>query len=89
MTLNQFLDVAYTLLVDEYRRLGASLTEALDRTREYAAGGHRIALATAGGNVEEATVTSAPQSGLTPEELQNERALAALEEAMSGVGGVR
>ena len=84
MTLTQFLDVAYTLLVEEYRRLGANLTEALDRTREYAAGGHRAEPVTAGGNAREA-VTAAPQSGLTAEELENERALRALEQMMEGV----
>lgn len=82
MTLNQYLDVAYTLLVEEYRRLGANLTEALDRTREFAAGGHRKSV-TASGNARE-TVTQ-PQSTLTPEELENERSLAALEQAMQGV----
>lgn len=87
MTLNQFLDVAYTLLVEEYRRLGANLPEALDRTREYAAGGRKPVI-TVSGNTREA-VTAAPQSGLTPEELANEQALIALEQAMASVGGVR
>lgn len=86
MTLNQFLDAAYALLVEEYRRLGANLSEALDRTREYAAGGHnrKQEPVTASGNAREA-VTAVPQSGLTAEELQNEAALAALEQAMQGV----
>ena len=85
MTLNQFLDAAYALLVEEYRRLGANLSEALDRTREYAAGGHmKKEPVTASGNAREA-ITVVPQSGLTPEELENERSLAALEAAMQGV----
>ena len=83
MTLNQFLDAAYALLVDEYKRLGSSLTEALARTREYAAGGSRPV--TASGNEEERPPLRAVQSGLTPEELQNEQALAALEQLMGGV----
>ena len=41
MTLTQYLDLAYVMLVDEFRRLGANLTEALERLREYAAGGHK------------------------------------------------
>jgi len=83
MTLNQFLDAAYALLVEEYRRLGANLSEALDRTREYAAGGHKKESITASGNRE--AVTEVPRSNLTSEELENERALVALEEAMTGV----
>jgi hypothetical protein len=87
MTLTQFLDVAYALLVEEYRRLGAHLTEALDRTREYAQGGRKHSPLTVSGNTEEA-VTAVPQHSLTAEELANERALAALEQMMSGVGAV-
>jgi hypothetical protein len=87
MTLTQFLDVAYALLVEEYRRLGANLTEALDRTREYAQGGHKHPPLTVSGNTKEA-VTAVPQHSLTAEELANERALAALEQMMSGVGAV-
>ena len=87
MTLNQYLDAAYALLVEEYRRLGANLSEALDRTREFAAG-RKVEVVTADGRTE--TVTQ-PQNTLTPEELANEQALAALESAMSGVGvgGIR
>lgn len=88
MTLSQFLDAAYYLLVEEFRRLGASLAEALERTREYAAGGHRRKqeepVITAGGN---APVRE--MSPLSAEELQNEASLAALEVALAGVGGVR
>lgn len=82
MTLSQFLDVAYALLVDEYRRLGSNLTEALDRTREFAAG--RPKIVTASGNQQEA-ITPVPSSQLTAEELANERAMAAFEQAMQGV----
>lgn len=84
MTLTQFLDAAYALLVDEYRRLGSSLMEALSRTREYAQGGHRPVV-TASGNEERPSLQVVPQSTLTPEELQNEQALAALEQMMGGV----
>lgn len=82
MTLNQFLDVAYALLVDEYKRLGSSLVEALASTREYAAGGHRPV--TASGNDDERPALRAVPD-LSPEELQNEQALAALEQMMNGV----
>lgn len=82
MTLTQFLDAAYALLVDEYRRLGSSLTEALGRTREYAQGGHRAV--TAEGNEEQPSLQAA-QSNLTPEELQNEAAMAAFKDLMGEV----
>lgn len=81
MTFSHFLDAAYALLVDEHRRLGASLTESLERTREYAAGYRPEEIVPAGGNTE--YVRAAP--GLTKEELENERALAALEEMMGGL----
>jgi hypothetical protein len=83
MTLNQFLDAAYALLVNEYLRLGAHLTEALDRTREYAQGGRKHSPLTASGNEE--AITAVPQSSLSAEELENERALVALEQMMNGV----
>jgi hypothetical protein len=83
MTLNQFLDAAYALLVDEYRRLGSGLVEALDRTREYAAG-YRIEPLTASGN-EGAATPVRKQPDLTPEELENERMLAAFESMMGDV----
>lgn len=81
MTLNQFLDVAYATLVDEYRKLGALLTEALDRTREYAAGGHKIV--TAGGKTEDRAPVVVDNTAA-----QNDAALAELERMMSGVGGL-
>lgn len=84
MTLSQFLDAAYALLVDEYRRLGASLTDALERTREYSAG---FRPGTAGGKETERT-----KPALVPEienhEAQNEMALVQLEAMMSGVGSL-
>jgi hypothetical protein len=85
MTLNQFLDAAYALLVQEHVRIGASLIEALSNTREYAAGfkeEEEEELIPAGGNTP--ALRSLPQ--LTPEELANEQSLAAFEELMGGVG---
>jgi hypothetical protein len=83
MKLNQFLDAAYALLVDEYRHLGSSLVESLDRTREYAAG-NRKGRYTASGN-EELAAQVAPQSDLKPEELRNENAMAMFEQMMGDV----
>jgi hypothetical protein len=83
MTLNQYLDVAYATLVDEYRRLGANLTEALERTREYAAGFTEIS--TAGGKTQGSV---APSQDVENHEAQNEMALVQLEAMMAGVGGL-
>ena len=83
MTLNQFLDVAYFTLVEEYRRLGANLTEALSRTREYSAGYRPD---TAGGKTEDAPIV--PAKGVEDHEAQNEMALVQLEAMMSSVGGL-
>lgn len=82
MTLNRFLDVAYATLVEEYRRLGANLTEALERTREYAAG--YSTPVTAGGKKEELP----PPKAVEDHEAQNELALVQLEAMMAGVGGL-
>lgn len=38
MTVGQFLDLGYAALVEEYIRTGSTLMEALDKTKEYAAG---------------------------------------------------
>lgn len=39
MTLKEFLDAGYALLVDEYRKLGMPLFEALSKTATWRAGG--------------------------------------------------
>jgi hypothetical protein len=41
MTLRHFLDSAYTLLVEEYQRLGIPLLTALDHAAKWSAGGKR------------------------------------------------
>ncbi len=87
MTLTQFLDVTYAVLVDEHRRLGASLLDALEQTHHYAAG---FEPDTAGGNEKEPAVPRealkvVPNSNLRRDELENENALAAFEQMMSGV----
>ena len=39
MTLREFLDAAYAVLVDEYRRHGQNLFQALEEMSEWAQGG--------------------------------------------------
>lgn len=38
MTLRQFLDAAYALLVEEYQRLGVGFIDAIDKTAKWRAG---------------------------------------------------
>lgn len=39
MTLRQFMDAGYALLVEEYQRVNVDLLSALEKTQEWAAGG--------------------------------------------------
>jgi hypothetical protein len=41
MTLRQFMDAGYTLLVEEYQRVNVDLLSALEKTQEWAAGGKK------------------------------------------------
>lgn len=79
MTVSQFLDLAYTTLVEEYIRLGSGLIDALERTKQYARG-YRPEVD------DEREVASPPPSVQSVEE-QNNASLMELQALMSGVSG--
>jgi hypothetical protein len=84
MTLREFLDAAYVLLVAEYQRLGANLTDALAET----------ALWRDGGKKEEGPVQPAYQrrtAQRSEEEVtaaQNDQSLQMLQQMIAGVSRV-
>lgn len=81
MTLTEYLDLAYAVVVDEHVRRGASLFDALDVTSEFAAGTKGERVATASGRESPKT-----GSGQTVEEMNNE-SFATLMGAMKNVQG--
>lgn len=70
MTLRQFLDAAYALLVEEYQRLGIGLMDAIDKTVQWRAGGDQ---------------EPPPPPSSEEVALQNDAALAQLQTLMAGV----
>lgn len=70
MTLRQFLDAGYALLVEEYQRLGTPLMEALEKLQDMSAHTKKP-----GEVVAESAVIS-----------QNEASLRQLQQMMGGVG---
>lgn len=78
LTLREFLDAAYVLLVEEGLRMGVPLEGAIDAVKDWRAGGIRPA----GG--------TAPATQAVPSEAavvsQNQRALAELSKMMPGLG---
>lgn len=98
MSLTQYLDLAYAVVVDERVRRGSTLFDALEQTAEWAAGGRPpvAAITTpvthAGGNTMERDVGKAdiggPGAALTPEEIAQAQQMAIFNQAMSNVGGV-
>lgn len=81
MTLGTFLDAAYAVLVEEYRRLGSDLQTALTEMERWRAGGPK----------EESvfTVTATTGTKVSNSEraqaLENEKALSQLNQMMAGV----
>ena len=81
MTLGTFLDVAYTVLVDEYRRMSNDLQIALTEMERWRAGGpseEKIPTVTK-------TTTTQAMSSEKAQALENEKALAQLQQMMAGV----
>ena len=103
MSLTQYLDLAYSVVVEERMRRGSSLFDALDSTTEWAASARapipgitptrdaRESAPAGGNSMERADRVDpgGPGAPLTPEEIANGQALAAFEAMMSGVGGTR
>ena len=100
MTINQYLDLAYSVVVDDRVRRGARLYDALDETREFAAGRGVIPVATAGGNQSDLARPNTmpepepqtaniggPGAPITAEDRANAAAMATLNAAMAGVQG--
>ena len=93
MTVSQYLDLAYSTLVDERVRRGSSLYDSLEATEEWAAGRQPMitvvakAANTASGNTVEKADPGGPGAPLTPEELANAEAMTVFTAAMSNVGG--
>lgn len=83
MTLRHFLDASYATLVDDHRRQGAGLVEALDASALWRAGGPP-----------EQILPGTPSEEVPPEvsrkvEQENQESLAELQKLMAGVGGFR
>lgn len=99
MSLTQYLDLAYAVVVDERVRRGASLFDALEQTTEWAAGRRPPApevtmpATHAGGNSMERpdpgkADVGGPGAPLSAEDLANAQALEIFNSAMSNVGGL-
>jgi hypothetical protein len=75
MTLRQVLDLAHTVWIEEYRRLGMTLSQALDHGKRWAAGSFE-------------SEETDEISGYTDDEIarQNDQALAELERMIQGTG---
>lgn len=80
--MNQFLDLGYSALVDEYIRTGSTLLEAIEKTREYAAGPSGVV--TAGGRHTTARVEPSAETVAPPPDAET---FMLLEGAMKGLGG--
>jgi hypothetical protein len=96
MTVNQYLDLAYAVVVEEHVRRGSSLFDALELTAEFAAGGERrpVVTGTAGATASGNGTPPPPEQGiggpgapLTAADLANQEAMAVLTGAMGGVSG--
>lgn len=71
LTLRQFLDAGYALLIEEYTRVGVSLLEAVDQTANMRAGGP---------SVQSEDGASVPAN--VPSDKDNQRAMRELEAMM-------
>lgn len=99
MTVTQYLDLAYAVVVEERVKGGMTLFDALEDTKEWAAGGGGLTAAASAANTTTQTRASAPPSEelpsgvggpgapLTRAELANQEAMAVLAAAMSGTDG--
>lgn len=91
LTVGQFLDLGYTVLVEEWVRMGSSLGEAMDETRQYAAGFHGIVAGE--GHIADTTSGIESRAMQRPATEQNvapppsAETFLILESAMKGVGG--
>lgn len=79
LTVSQFLDLGYAALVEEHIRMGSSLLEALEKTKEYASGPKGVV--TAGGS----HTVSPREAEVAPP--PTEETFLLLEGAMKGLGG--
>lgn len=85
MTLTQYLDLAYAVVVEEHVRRGGSLFDVLESTAEFAAGSNKgVMVGTASGNGQREQKRTG--SGQTVEDMNNE-SLAILTGAMKNVQG--
>lgn len=80
MSVSQYLDLAYAVVVEEHVRRGASLFDALDSSREFAAGGGETQVPASGNN----SVQAQPPANV---EAQNDASLQQLESMMAGLSG--
>jgi hypothetical protein len=96
MTVSQYLDLAYAVVVDERVRRGASLYEALDDTADLAAGGGEVVFRTGAASNTTQAVRAAPppEQGIggpgqpaTAADLANVEAMRLLTGGMSNVQG--
>lgn len=82
MTLTQYLDLAYSVIVDERIKGGMSLFDALDDTKGWAASGGGLSTAA---TAQKNDSQPKPTRGVSVEQ-QNDEALQTLMAAMSGIG---
>ena len=96
MTLTQYLDLAYAVVVDEHVRRGDSLFDALESTGLYAAGNKGVSPATASGRDRPKAAPKAPVASYgvggpgepaTATDLANRDAMAILTGRMASVDG--
>lgn len=79
MTLGHFLDAAYAVLVEEYKRLGADLQTALAELDDYRAGGPK-------GDAEFRDRAADQRRTEAAEVLENQKSLAELQRMMATTG---
>jgi hypothetical protein len=88
MTVSQFLDLAFAVLVDEHMRRGDNLFDALENMKTYAAGKGGVKVSTAGGRASQPSQgIGGPGEPATAADLANMNALATLTGAMKSVDG--
>jgi hypothetical protein len=88
MTLREFLDAAYALLVAEYQRLGANLTDALAETAMWRDGGKEEEEGPVQPGYERRAAERAARSSEEVTAAQNDQALAMLQGMIAGVSRV-
>jgi hypothetical protein len=82
MTVDQYLDLAYAVVVEDRVRRGMNLHDALEATKEFAAGTPEPVPTASGSNT-----TSTPPRPPANVEAQNDASLQQLQAMMGGLGG--